>query len=112
MLVRRLGKSHSAFQDHKVCLGRLIREHLGEDILKQVQLEPAWTNTLDAIRERLACRTERRATADAEHRPRGRMVPSLGCGQVPNRYRADPKERSHFGSSEPGAGEVRVLFRH
>ena len=61
MLVRRLRKSRSALQDHKVCLGRLIREHLGEDILKQVQLEPAWTNTLDAIRERLVCRAERRA---------------------------------------------------
>ncbi len=61
LLVSRLKRSRSALQDRKQRLGRLIREHLGEDILKQVQREPSWTNTLHAIRERLACRAERRA---------------------------------------------------
>jgi hypothetical protein len=41
LLVRKLRRSRSSLQDQKQRLGRLIREHLGEDILKQVQLEPA-----------------------------------------------------------------------
>ena len=60
-LVRRLKRSRSALQGHKQRLGRLIREHLGEDILVTVQSRPAWTSTVDAVRERLACRAERRA---------------------------------------------------
>lgn len=62
LLVSRLKRSQSALQNRKQRLGQLIREHLGEDILDQVQLEPSWTNTLDALRARLACRAERRAT--------------------------------------------------
>jgi hypothetical protein len=61
LLVRRLMRSRSSLQDHKVRLGRLVREHLGEDILKQVQRSPSWVNTLGALRERVACRAERRA---------------------------------------------------
>ena len=61
LLVSRIKRSRSALQDRKQHLGRLVREHLGEDILTQVQLEPSWMNTLRAIRERLACRAERRA---------------------------------------------------
>jgi hypothetical protein len=61
LLVSRLKRSRSALQDRKQRLGRLVRERLGEDILQQVQLEPSWTNTLHAIRQRLACRSERRA---------------------------------------------------
>jgi hypothetical protein len=60
-LVRRLKRSRSALQGHKQRLGRLIREHLGQDILVTVQSRPAWTSTIDAVRERLACRAERRA---------------------------------------------------
>lgn len=60
LLVSRLMRSRSALQDRKQRLGQLIREHLGEDILRQVQLEPSWTNTLDALRARLACRAARR----------------------------------------------------
>ena len=62
LLVRRLRRSRSALQDDKQRLGRLVREHLGEDILKQVQREPSWVESLGALRERLVCRAERRAT--------------------------------------------------
>lgn len=61
-LVRTLRRSRSALQDHKCRLGRLIRKHLGDDILAVVQSRPAWTSTVDAVRERLACRAERRAS--------------------------------------------------
>jgi hypothetical protein len=60
-LVRRIKRSRSALQGHKQRLGRLIREQLGEDILVTVQSRPAWTCTAEAVRERLACRAERRA---------------------------------------------------
>jgi hypothetical protein len=61
LLVRRLRRSRSAIQDSKVRLGRLVKEQLGADILRQVQTRPAWHSGLDAIQERLACRAERRA---------------------------------------------------
>lgn len=61
VLVRRLRRSRSAIQDRKVRLGRVIREHLGEDILAAVQSRPAWTSAIEAVRQRLACRAERRA---------------------------------------------------
>ena len=61
LLVRPLRRSRSSLQTDKVRLGRLIRDHLGENILVDVQSRPAWTNTIDAVRERLACRAERRA---------------------------------------------------
>jgi len=61
LLIRRLGRSRSSLQDQKRTLGRLIREHLGQDILVQVQARPGWRNTLDAVMERFACRAERRA---------------------------------------------------
>jgi hypothetical protein len=60
LLVKRLKRSRSALQGDKVRLGRLIREHLGDDILVAIQSRPAWTTTVDAVRERLACRAERR----------------------------------------------------
>ncbi len=61
LLVRTLRRSRSALQDDKGRLGRLVREHLGEDILKQVQREPSWVDSLSALRKRLVCRAERRA---------------------------------------------------
>jgi hypothetical protein len=61
LLVQRLKRSRSSLQTDKVRLGRLIREHLGKDILVTVQDRPAWTSSIDAVRERLACRAERRA---------------------------------------------------
>ena len=61
LLVRRLKRSRSSLQDDKARLDRLIREHLGKDILVQIQASPGWRNTLDAVLERFACRAERRA---------------------------------------------------
>jgi hypothetical protein len=61
LLVPRLKRSRSSLQTDKVRLGHLIREHLGKDILVQLQARPTWRSGLDAFRERLACRAERRA---------------------------------------------------
>jgi hypothetical protein len=58
-LVPRLGRSRSALQSDKGELAKLIRERLGEDILRQVQEQPRWQNNIAAMRERLACRRER-----------------------------------------------------
>ena len=41
LLVRRLKRSRSSLQTDKVRLGRLVREHLGADILVAVQSRPA-----------------------------------------------------------------------
>jgi hypothetical protein len=60
LLVSRLRRSRTSLQNDKIRLGRVIRECLGEDILIQVQVRPTWTHTLDAVRERLTCRAERR----------------------------------------------------
>jgi len=60
-LVSRLRRSRSAIQTDKVRLIRLIQDHLGEDILAQIQSRPAWTNNLLASRSRLVCRAAQRA---------------------------------------------------
>ena len=60
-LVRRLKRGRTALHYDKVRLGRLIQACLGQDILVQAQARPGWTNTIEAIRQRLACRSERRA---------------------------------------------------
>jgi len=60
-LVTPLKLSRSTLQTRKNQLAALIRECLGEDILRQVQEHPAWRHDLDATRERLACRWARRA---------------------------------------------------
>jgi hypothetical protein len=62
LLVHQLKRSRSALQDHKHRLGRLVLEQLGADILREVQTPPAWRSSLDAVRERLTCRAERRAS--------------------------------------------------
>jgi len=61
LLVRRLKRSRSALHGDKARLGRLIQACLGPDILAEVQSRPGWRSTLDAHREGLACRAERRA---------------------------------------------------
>jgi hypothetical protein len=61
LLVSRLKRSRTTLHYDKVKLGRLIQTCLGQDVLIEAQTRPGWTNTLDAIRERLACRSERRA---------------------------------------------------
>ena len=40
-------------------LAQLVREHLGADILAEVQRLPQWRDNLVANRERLACRYAR-----------------------------------------------------
>ena len=61
LLVRKLGRSRSFLQSHKDRLGRLVREKLGDEILRQVESKPLWADTVDAVRERLTCQAERRA---------------------------------------------------
>ncbi len=58
-LVPKLHRCRSALQLDKERLGRLVREHLGEDILVQVQEHPRWRDNVEASRERSACRYER-----------------------------------------------------
>ena len=58
-LVKRFRKSRSMIQNHKDRLARLIKAHLGEDILRQVQEQPGWHNDMHVAREKLACRCER-----------------------------------------------------
>ena len=59
--IRPLRRSRTSLQYDKVKLGRLIQERLDPDILVQAQARPKWTSTIEAVRERLACRAERRA---------------------------------------------------
>jgi hypothetical protein len=54
-----LNRSRSALQNDKERLARLAIEHLGEDILTEVQRLPQWTDNLVANREKMACRYER-----------------------------------------------------
>jgi len=58
-LVPKLKRSRSSLQDDKMRLARLVREHLGEDVLRQVQEQPRWRDCVHASRERSACRYER-----------------------------------------------------
>ena len=60
-LVTPLKLSRSSLQTRKEKLAKLIRECLGDDILRQVQEHPGWRNGLEATRERLACRWARQA---------------------------------------------------
>jgi hypothetical protein len=61
-LVVKLKRSRSALQAHKERLAQLVREHLGEDILVQVQESPRWMDNVAANREKVACRYERQTT--------------------------------------------------
>ena len=58
-LVPKLKRSRSSLQNDKDRLARLVIEHLGTDILRQVQELPRWQDNLQASRERLACRYAR-----------------------------------------------------
>ena len=51
LLVPVLGRSRSTLQTPKQRLARLIRECLGEDILRQVQVQPPYRDTVNASRE-------------------------------------------------------------
>jgi DNA-directed RNA polymerase specialized sigma subunit len=52
--------SRSAMQQCKERLVELIQEFMGVDILVEILRLPRWRNGLNASRERLACRYERR----------------------------------------------------
>ena len=52
--------SRSAMQQCKERLVHLIREFMGRDILVEVLRLPGWKDNLNASRQRLACRFERR----------------------------------------------------
>ena len=58
-LVAKLRRSRSALQHDKQRLARLVCEHLGHDILLQMQAQPRWTDNIAAHREKLACRYDR-----------------------------------------------------
>ncbi len=59
-LVPKLRRSRSSLQHDKERLARLVCEHLGQDILLQVQTQPRWMDNVAASREKLACRHKRR----------------------------------------------------
>jgi hypothetical protein len=59
-LVPKLKRRRSSLQTDKMRLARLVREHLGEDVLARVQEQPRWRDSLEASRARVACRYERR----------------------------------------------------
>ena len=58
-LVPKLKRSRSSLQTDKMRLAQLVKEHLGEDVMRQVQEPPRWRDNIEANRERLACRYER-----------------------------------------------------
>ena len=58
-LVPRLKRSRSSLQNDKMRLARLAIEHLGADILKEVQRSPRWRDNIVASQERRACRYAR-----------------------------------------------------
>jgi DNA-directed RNA polymerase specialized sigma24 family protein len=58
---RLLGVSDSTMQSSKRRLGVKILEFMGADILVEVRRRPQWRNSLEATRERQACRVQRQA---------------------------------------------------
>lgn len=60
-LVPNLKRSRSALQVDKNRLAVVVRQHLGEDILQQVQELPRWRHNLLASQEKFTCKAERAA---------------------------------------------------
>jgi FixJ family two-component response regulator len=58
-IARKLKVTVSAIQTGKRHLAKAIVEFMGPDILAQVRKLPRWKDSLDATRERQACRYER-----------------------------------------------------
>jgi hypothetical protein len=58
-LVQKLKRSRSSIQSDKARLARLAIEHLGADILTEVQRLPQWRDSIVAGREKMACRHAR-----------------------------------------------------
>jgi len=59
-LARHLKLDRSTIQQFKYRLADKILDYMGPSILSEIQLKPGWKNSLDANRERLACRVDRR----------------------------------------------------
>jgi DNA-binding CsgD family transcriptional regulator len=59
-LARRRHLNNSTLLYHKERLALKIQEYMGSDILIQIRRKPNWKDSLDASRERLACREERK----------------------------------------------------
>ena len=59
-LARRRHLNTSTLLYHKRRLGDAVLEHFGKDIIPQVLRKPNWKDSLDATREKMACREERR----------------------------------------------------
>jgi hypothetical protein len=59
-LARRRHLNTSTLLYHKERLALKIQDYMGADILIQIRRKPNWKDSLDASRERLACREERR----------------------------------------------------
>jgi DNA-directed RNA polymerase specialized sigma24 family protein len=58
---RYLGVSESTMQTSKRRLGLKILEFMGADIMVEVRRRPQWRNSLEATREKQACRVQRQA---------------------------------------------------
>ena len=61
LLVPKLKRSRTSLHNDQKRLRELVCEHLGPNVLKEVQSRPAWNTNLSTQREKLACRVERRA---------------------------------------------------
>jgi len=59
-LARRRHLNAPTVRYHKERLALKIQDFMGSDILIQIRRKPNWKDSLDASRERLACREERR----------------------------------------------------
>jgi DNA-binding NarL/FixJ family response regulator len=59
-LARRRHLNTSTLRYHRERLAVKIQEYMGADILVQIRRKPNWKDSLDASRERLACRDQRR----------------------------------------------------
>jgi hypothetical protein len=60
LLVPNVKRSRTSLHNDQKRLGELVCEHLGPEVLKEVQSRPAWNNDISTLREKLACRAERR----------------------------------------------------
>jgi len=58
---RLLGLSDSTLQNSRKRIGVKIIESMGADILAEVRRRPQWRNSLEATREKQACRVDRQA---------------------------------------------------
>jgi hypothetical protein len=59
-LARRRHLNNSTLLYHKNQLASKIQDFMGSDILIQIRRKPNWKDCLDAIKEKMACREERR----------------------------------------------------